>query len=182
MGVYSDRFWKKNWDEGIDDLKPEEYDTTYVNMIEESFKKFADKLAFDYLGVGKTFGELDEYANQFANMLLEQGFKKGDVVGINLPNTPQYLIALIGTLRAGCIISGVSPLLSAEQIKYQINDLTSTGKKSRPGNPGRYICSSPDQNSRRRAKPGSGHCYQSGQLLTQDQASAGKTAEKGSLR
>ena len=130
MGVYSDRFWKKNWDEGIDDLKPEEYDTTYVEMIEESFKKYADKLAFDYLGVGKTFGELDDYANQFANMLLEQGFKKGDVVGINLPNTPQYLIALVGTLRAGCIISGVSPLLSAEQIKYQINDLTSTGKKA----------------------------------------------------
>ncbi len=130
MGVYSDRFWKKSWDEGMEDLKPEEYNTTYVKMIEGSFKKHADKPAFDYLGVSVTFGEFDEYANQFAQMLVAQGFKKGDVVGVNLPNTPQYLIALIGTLRAGCIISGVSPLLSAEQIKYQINDLTSTGKKA----------------------------------------------------
>jgi len=130
MGVYSDKFWKKNWDEGLEDLKPEEYNTTYVAMINNSFKEHADKQALDYLGVCITYKELDDYSNQFANMLIENGFKKGDVVGINLPNTPQYLIALIGILRAGCIISGVSPLLSADQIKYQINDLTSTGKKA----------------------------------------------------
>ena len=39
------------------------------------------------------------------------------------------MISLIGALRAGCIISGVSPLLSADQIKYQLNDLGSPGKK-----------------------------------------------------
>jgi len=43
-----------------------------------------------------------------------------EVVGINLPNIPQYVISVIGTLRAGCVVSGVSPLLSAEQIKYQL--------------------------------------------------------------
>jgi long-chain acyl-CoA synthetase len=36
---------------------------------------------------------------------------------------------LIGTLKAGCIVSGVSPLLSAVQIQYQINDLGSGGKQ-----------------------------------------------------
>ncbi|MFW9929834.1 MAG: AMP-binding protein, partial [Candidatus Thorarchaeota archaeon] len=71
---------------------------------------------------------IDEYSNQFAHMLIDHGFKKGDVVGINLPNTPQYIIALVGTLKAGCIVSGVSPLLSAVQIQYQINDLGSGGK------------------------------------------------------
>ncbi len=129
MGVYDDRFWKKNWDEGLDDLKPEEYDTTYLELLKDSFQNSADKVALHYLGISVTYGELDKYTNQFANMLIENGFKKGDVIGINLPNTPQYLIALVGSLKAGCVISGVSPLLSAEQIKYQINDLTSTGKK-----------------------------------------------------
>lgn len=126
---YSDRFWKKNWDAGMEDFAPEEYETTFVDMVKNSLKDFPDKVAFIYLGVSITFGELDRYANQFAHMLIENGFKKGDVVGINLPNTPQYVISLIGALRAGCIISGVSPLLSAEQIKYQLNDLSSTGKK-----------------------------------------------------
>lgn len=126
---YASRFWKKSWDPGLDDIDPKEFDTIYPAMIREAFKKFPDKMALEFLGVELTFRELDEYSNQFANMLIDHGFKKGDVVGINLPNTPQYIIALIGTLKAGCIISGVSPLLSAVQIQYQINDLGSGGKQ-----------------------------------------------------
>lgn len=127
--MYAERFWKKNWDEGLEDLKPEEYETTYVAMIKRAFDETADETALSYLGVEISFRALDQYANQFANMLVDKGFAKGDIVGINLPNLPEYVIALIGALRAGCVISGVSPLLSAEQIKYQLNDLGSTGRK-----------------------------------------------------
>ena len=129
MPTYSEKFWEKNWDEGVEDLDPKDYETTYVEMIKEAFEKVPDKTALGYLGVDITFRQVDMYANQFANMLRENGFEKGDVVGINLPNIPEYVISLIGALRAGCAISGVSPLLSAEQIKYQLNDLGSTGKK-----------------------------------------------------
>jgi len=125
---YASRFWKKNWDSGISDLDPKEFETTYPEMIKEAFKEFPDKMALEYLGVEITFREIDMYSNQFANMLIANGFKKGDVVGINLPNSPQYVIAVAGTLKAGCIVSGVSPLLSAVQIQYQINDLGSGGK------------------------------------------------------
>ena len=127
--MYAQRFWKKNWDAGLEDLKPAEFETTYVDMIRRTFDELPDKTALAYLGVEITFGKLDNYANRFAGMLRENGFEKGDVVGINLPNIPEYLIAVVGTLRAGCVVSGVSPLLSAEQIKYQLNDLGSTGKK-----------------------------------------------------
>jgi len=125
---YKDRFWMKNWDPGMEDLKPEQFETTYVDMVEKGIKQYPDKMAFAYLGAEITFAELDKYANQFANMLIENGFKKGDVVGINLPNMPEYVITVVGTLRAGCIVSGVSPLLSGPQIQYQLNDLGSTGK------------------------------------------------------
>jgi long-chain acyl-CoA synthetase len=126
--MYAERFWKKNWDDGVEDLKPEAYETTFVEMIKQAFNEVPDKTALGYLGVDITFRELDGYANQFAALLKEEGFKKGDIVGINLPNIPEYVVSLIGALRAGCAISGVSPLLSAEQIKYQLNDLGSTGK------------------------------------------------------
>ncbi|MGD9301842.1 MAG: AMP-binding protein [Desulfobacterales bacterium] len=129
MSTYSEKFWQKNWDPGLEDLDPEEYETTFVKMIKDTFKKVPDKTALGYLGVDITFSQVDQYANQFANMLRSNGFVKGDVVGINLPNIPEYVISLIGALRAGCAISGVSPLLSAEQIKYQLTDLGSTGKK-----------------------------------------------------
>jgi len=127
--MYAERFWKKNWDEGLEDLDPKEFETTYIDMIKKAFEQVPDKTALAFLGVELSFRQIDRYANQFANMLRENGFAKGDIVGINLPNVPEYVISLIGALRAGCIISGVSPLLSAEQIKYQLNDLGSTGKK-----------------------------------------------------
>ena len=129
MSVYAERFWKKSWDEGMADLDPSEFETNYVDMIRRSFQEMPNKAAFAYLGVEVTFGELDRYSNQFANMLLENGFRKGDVVGINLPNMPEYLIALIGTLKAGCVVSGVSPLMSAPQIQYQMNDLGAGDKR-----------------------------------------------------
>jgi len=129
LSVYADRFWMKNWDEGMADLDPSEFDTTYVDMLRPVFAENTNETALGYLGVDITFGELDRYSNQFANVLIESGFRKGDIVGINLPNTPEYVISLIGTLKAGCIVSGVSPLMSAAQIQYQLNDLGAGDKK-----------------------------------------------------
>jgi len=129
MSVYGDRYWKKNWDPGMEDLDPREFETTYVEMTDRTFREFRDKKVLSYMGVEMTFGELDAHAHRFANMLKENGFRKGDVVGVNLANMPEYLITVVGSLRAGCIISGVSPLLSAQQIQYQLNDLGGGGKQ-----------------------------------------------------
>lgn len=126
---YAQRFWKKNWDKGIEDLAYEEYNKTFIEFISPTFQDFPDVMAYAYLGIEHTFKELDEMTDKFANMLLDQGFKKGDIVGINLPNIPEYLISVIGTLKVGCIVSGISPLLSAVQVQYQLNDLGAKDKK-----------------------------------------------------
>ena len=127
--VYRSRFWRKNWDSGIKDIAPEEFETTYPEMIRPTLEKFSDKMALAYQGLEISFGELDKYSNQFANMLIENGFQKGDVVGINLANIPEYVYSVVGTLKAGCIVSGVSPLLSDVQMHYQLDDLGKGGKK-----------------------------------------------------
>ena len=106
MSVYRDKPWKRNWDHGVEDLAPVEYDTTFLSISKEIFETFADQRAIGFMGVDITFGKMNENANRFSQMLLEKGFQKGDVVAINLPNIPEYLITVIGTLRAGCIVSG----------------------------------------------------------------------------
>ena len=126
---YKDKIWKKSWDSYVKDLDPKEFDMTYPQAIRRTMEEFPEKMAFDYMGLTFTYKDLDEASNQFANMLIENGFKTGDVVGINLPNTPEYLMGIIGTLKAGCIVSGVSPLLSAVQMQYQLNDLGTGGNK-----------------------------------------------------
>jgi len=123
----TERFWTKSYDEGVADLDPKVWETSYVEAIKPTFEKFPEKHAMAFMGVEITFGELDTYANRFANMLISSGLKKGDVVGINLPNIPEYVIAWLGILRAGCVVSGVSPLLSAEEMEYQLKDSDAKG-------------------------------------------------------
>ncbi len=126
---YENRFWRKNWDPWVKDLNSEDFEMSYIELVKPTFEEFSDRMALEYYGLEITFEELDKYSNQFANMLNKNGFIKGDIVGINLPNVPQFPIAALGTLKAGCIISGVSPLLSAVQTQYQITNLGSSGKK-----------------------------------------------------
>ena len=120
-------FWKKNWDEGVKDLEPHLWETTYPQAIRDTFDTLQDNLALEYLGIEITFGELDRYSNQFAHMLIEEGFQVGDRIGINIPNIPQFVIALLGALKAGCVVTGVSFLLSEDQLLYQLKDSGAKG-------------------------------------------------------
>jgi len=119
--------WKKSYDAGLTDLDPKLWETNYVEAVKPTFKNFPEKIALAYLGVEISFAELDEYSNKFANMLLDNGFKKGDVIGINLPNIPEYVIAWLGILKAGCVVSGISPLQSEEEMEYQLKDAKARG-------------------------------------------------------
>jgi len=117
-----EQFWRKSYDAGLEDIDPKRWETSYVDVIKPAFEKFPDKAAFSYFGIEVTFAQLDMYSNKFADMLIQNGLKKGDVVGINLPNIPEYVISWLGTLKAGCVVSGVSPLLSPEEMQYQLSD------------------------------------------------------------
>jgi long-chain acyl-CoA synthetase len=121
------QFWRKSYDPGLEDVDPKRWETSYVDVIRPAFEKFPNKTAFSYFGVEVTFAELDIYSNRFADMLIKNGLKKGDVVGINLPNIPEYVISWLGILKAGCVVSGVSPLLSPEEMQYQLNDSKAKG-------------------------------------------------------
>ncbi len=118
---YDDRPWLKHYEARLTpDLEVPE--TTLVEMMAASFEDFADRAAFHFLGVTKTFRDLDDNSLRFANFLSEIGCGPGDVVAISLPNIPQYMIAHAGALRAGCAATGVSPLLTAKEVTHQLND------------------------------------------------------------
>ncbi|MBU1713208.1 MAG: AMP-binding protein [Proteobacteria bacterium] len=117
-----EQFWRKSYDAGLEDIDPSKWETSYVDVIRPAFQKFPEKAAFTFFGIEVSFAQVDSYSNKFADMLIKNGLKKGDVVGINLPNIPEYVIAWLGTLKAGCVVSGVSPLLSPEEMQYQLND------------------------------------------------------------
>lgn len=118
---YDDKPWLKYYDEWVE---PEMSfpDITLADMMEEIYTEFPDRPAYHFLGITHTYEELDYYSRKFANYLTDIGCRVGDVVAISIPNIPQFLIAFMGTIRAGCVVSGTSLLLTPKELKYQIND------------------------------------------------------------
>ena len=118
----SERFWQKYYDDHMEDIDPALFETSYPKVIRPTFKNYPDRTAYAYMGQHISYAELDKASNKFAHMLMANGFRKGDVVSINIPNMPEYLFAWLGTLKAGCTVSGVSLLLSTKQIAQQLGD------------------------------------------------------------
>lgn len=69
-----------------------------------------------------TYAELYDKVNKFANVLKQNGIKKGDVVSIYLPMIPQALIAMLACTRIGAIHSVVFSAFSAEALNARIMD------------------------------------------------------------
>jgi acetyl-CoA synthetase len=69
-----------------------------------------------------TYGELYDKVNKFANVLKENGIRKGDVVSIYLPMVPQALVAMLACTRIGAIHSVVFSAFSADALKARIQD------------------------------------------------------------
>ncbi|MBN1571633.1 MAG: AMP-binding protein [Deltaproteobacteria bacterium] len=116
------RFWTKSYGRKIPDVDPKLFENNLLDLFKKSLTEKREKPAFVFMDVPVTFGELDLYSNRFANLLIKNGFKKGDVVGICLPNIPEFPIAWLGALKTGCVVSGVSPLLSINEMEHQIKD------------------------------------------------------------
>ena len=121
VDIYEQKPWLKFYDKHVP-ATLQYPDKTFWEAIEPAFKAFPDRVGLHYMGTPFTYKQIDEMSNRFANLLKKIGVKKGDTVGINLPNIPAYYIGLVGIQKAGCVITGVSPLLTAEELNHQLKD------------------------------------------------------------
>ena len=78
---------------------------------------YPDKAALTYFGTEVTFWELRLQVLRFANALGALGIQKGERVGIQLPNCPQYPIAYYAALSLGAIVVNLNPMYTAEELK-----------------------------------------------------------------
>ncbi|MFW9947433.1 MAG: AMP-binding protein [Candidatus Odinarchaeota archaeon] len=118
---YSNKIWLKSYDDHVQPILDLEI-YSLAEMLRRTVEKYPDSLCYDFQGACASFREAGRFINSFANFLAQNGIKKGDRVVINLPNIPQFIIALFGTFCAGCAASGMNFLLSPIEINYQLKD------------------------------------------------------------
>ena len=118
----TDRIWLKSYPPGVPaDLDTSQY-PSLVALMEESFKKYAGRTAYSFMGRDVTFGETDSLSEAFAVYLQSLGLVKGDRVAIMMPNVPQYPVAVAAILRAGFVVVNVNPLYTPRELEHQLKD------------------------------------------------------------
>jgi len=116
------KVWLENYPSGVPvKINPDAY-TTLVDMIEETFKKYPDQVAFKCMGAQITFKQLDNLSYAFGAYLQQKGLEKGDKIALMMPNLLQYPIALFGALRAGLVVVNTNPLYTAREMHHQFKD------------------------------------------------------------
>ncbi len=115
--------WIKNYPKGIPgEINPDSFDSL-VDLMETSFKKFADLPAYENMGVSLTYKQVDKYSAQFADFIQNHtNLKKGDRIAIQMPNLLQWVVAMFGSVRAGLIVVNTNPLYTAREMEHQFKD------------------------------------------------------------
>lgn len=72
-------------------------------LLESTARRFGKTTALYYLGGKINWSELERLSNRFAHGLIMRRVKPGERVMLCLPNTPQWVIAYYGVLKAGAI-------------------------------------------------------------------------------
>jgi len=97
--------------------------SSIVDLIEQSFTKFADRPAFSSFGQVLTYAEIERKSGYFAAYLQSQlGLKKGDRVALMSPNIMAFPVVMLGILRAGLVQVNVNPLYTPRELTHQLND------------------------------------------------------------
>lgn len=118
----TDRIWLKSYPKGVPaDIDASKY-ASVVEMMEESFKKYADRPAYSFMGKEQSYKQVDAASQAFGAYLQGLGLAKGDRVAVMMPNVLQYPVAVAAILRAGLTLVNVNPLYTARELEHQLKD------------------------------------------------------------
>ena len=113
--------WLAHYDKGV----PQTIDIPSVplfHFLEESARKYPDRACTIFKGAVITYKEMNAITDRVAAALVDMGMKKGDRVGIFMPNSPQFVMVFFGILKAGGVVVATNPLYTAPEIEHQASD------------------------------------------------------------
>ena len=118
-----DKPWLKYYTEEA--IKFELGSMTVYDYLYECNKNYLDRVALNYFGRKITFKEFFRNIDVTANAFINQGVKKGDIVTISMPNTPEAAYMFYALSKIGAISNMVDPRTSAEGIEEYIEEAES---------------------------------------------------------
>ena len=121
----NDRPWTRHYDPGVPAtlVYPK---VPLQAMLDDAAESNPNATATIFFNRKRTYKSISDAAWRFANGLRRLGIKKGDRVAMVLPNTPQFVIAFYGALRAGATVVPCNPRYTAPEMQHQLADSGAT--------------------------------------------------------
>lgn len=121
MTTYAERPWLSRYEAGQPgDITPDY--ATGLDIFRAAAAAQPQMDAIRYFDQSITFAELDAASTAFAAALHDQDLQRGDRVGLYLQNDPAFVIALIGTWKAGCAAVAINPMNKQRELSYLLGD------------------------------------------------------------
>ena len=121
MSVYDERPWLARYAPGQPADIDVEYDTA-LSMFAATVARNPGGDAVRYFDGRISFAELDALSDAFAAALAAHGVAPGDRVALYLQNVPQFVIAQIGTWKAGGVVVAVNPMNRERELEVLLAD------------------------------------------------------------
>src|SRR3989442_6369763 len=115
------RPWTTHYDPGVP-ATLRYPDVPLQAFLDDAAESYPDAVATIFFNAKRTYKSISDDAWRFANGLRTMGVKKGDRVAIHLPNTPQFVVAFFGALRAGATVVPCNPRYTAPELHRQLAD------------------------------------------------------------
>ena len=96
--------------------------TSLVDMLDQASNKHAEQIASVSFDVPMTYRARDNHAMAFARWLQSLSLPAGARVALMMPNVAAYMVAVLGTLKAGHVIVSVNPMFTPRELQLQLKD------------------------------------------------------------
>lgn len=113
--------WLAHYDKGV----PQTIDypkKPLFHFLEDAARKYPDRACTIFKGAVISYKEMNAQTDAMAAALVEMGVKKGERVGIFMPNLPQFVVAFYGILKAGAAVVAINPTYPVDEIIMPVDD------------------------------------------------------------
>jgi long-chain acyl-CoA synthetase len=113
--------WLEHYDPGV----PAHLDYPPVpvfHFLDEGARRCPERACILYKDEVHTYRQAAEQSDRLAAALLGMGLRRGERVGLFLPNSPEFILAYFGILKAGGVVVATNPLYTPPEIVHQVND------------------------------------------------------------
>ena len=118
-----DKPWLMHYSKDI--IESELPEKTIYRYILDKNKKYMYRTALNYFGNKITYDQMFKNIDKVANALIGMGIKKGDIITISMPTTPETIYLFYAISKIGAIANMVDPRKSVEEIAEYVNMVNS---------------------------------------------------------